>query len=118
MAINKIIEKLRHTGAAFSDVFKNFIPERVEPEFLNCVCPKCCSRDLELLEIHENKIEHAFCVFKCRACGASFIMWEDYIDFCRRQIQNAENVIESQNEKIKYFNKLLQKGTLWRYLRK
>lgn len=118
MAFDKIVEKLRHTGRAFLGVFRKFIPERVEPEFLNCLCPKCKSRDLEILEIHENEVEHAFCVFKCRACGASFIMWEDYIDFCRRQIQNAENVIEKQNEKIKYFNKLLQRGTLWRYLRK
>ena len=66
----------------------------------------------------KNGVEHAFCVFKCRACASSFIMWEDYIAYCRRQIQNAENVIESQNEKIKYFNKILQRGALWQYLRK
>lgn len=118
MSLDKIVDKLRHTGRAFYNIFRNFVPERVEPNFLNCACPKCKSRNLEILEIHENEVEHAFCVFKCKDCGASFIMWEDYIDFCRRQIQNAENVIQKQNDKIDYFNRILQRGALWQYLRK
>ena len=43
MAYDEIVCKLRHTGRAFLSVFKNFIPERVEPDFLNCACPKCKS---------------------------------------------------------------------------
>lgn len=113
-----IIEKLRKTGAAFARKFESFIPERMEPEFLNAACPKCTSRNLELLEIHENEVEHAFCVFKCKDCGASFILWEDYILYCWRQIVNSQNKIKSENEKIKFYNKLLQKGVLWRFLRK
>ena len=66
MSFNKIVNQLRQAGRAFLGVFKKFIPERVEPDFLNCNCPKCKSRNLEILEIHENEVEHAFCVFRCR----------------------------------------------------
>lgn len=118
MVLNKITETLRRTGHAFADQLKKFVPEVMEPDFLNACCAKCSSRNLELVEIHENEVEHAFCVFKCKDCGASFILWEDYIYYCWRQITNAQNVIKSQNEKIAFYNKLLQRRSLWRFLRK
>lgn len=104
----RMIEKLRHTGDDIAASLGYLRREQIEPEFLKCSCPKCCSKDLELIEIHENEIEHAFCVFKCLDCGSSFIVWEDYINFCRRAIQNAENEIEFQSEKVKFYNRLLQ----------
>lgn len=107
--LNKTVEILRKTGTACAKLIAGFKTTRIEPEFLKCSCPKCKSDALELLEIHENQAEHAFCVFKCRDCGASFVLWEDYIDYCRRVIMNAENEIASLSEKIKIYNDFLRR---------
>jgi len=41
-------------------------------------------------------------------CGCEFVLFEDFVDACRRGIENAQNDIEYNKMKIEYFKEKLK----------
>ena len=75
--------------------------EDLEPEPPQCVCPKCLSDSINFEQLTENYTGRAFYLLKCKDCGTEFILLEDKINSCRREIINCKQRINYENKKIK-----------------
>jgi hypothetical protein len=82
---------------------------RQEPcfELKNIHCPLCQGDTIQITETAEGDSERVFFQMKCLDCGCEFVLFEDFIDACRRGIKNAKNDIEYSKNKIEYFESKL-----------
>lgn len=73
-------------------------------------CPICQGNTIQITETAEGDSERVFFQMKCLDCGCEFVLFEDFIDACRRGVLNAKNEIEYNKNKIDYFEKKLRGG--------
>lgn len=83
--------------------------DREEPRLnVGVSCPLCNGETIEVVEFAEGDSERVFFQMKCCGCGCEFVLFEDDINSCRRGIENAENEIKYNQNKIEYFKKRLR----------